>query len=94
MLNKVIKFFIQNKLVALLFLTGFVIGGLVVSPFNFGIHILTRDPVAVDAIPDIGENQQNIFTKWEGRYPQDVEDQITYPLTMALGLPRLKNIKI
>ena len=42
------------------------------------------DPVAVDAIPDIGENQQIVFTKWAGRSPQDIEDQITYPLTTCL----------
>ena len=41
-------------------------------------------PVAVDAIPDIGENQQIVFTKWDGRSPQDIEDQITYPLTTSL----------
>jgi hypothetical protein len=46
--------------------------------------------VPVDAIPDIGENQQIIFTEWMGRSPQDIEDQITYPLTSALlGIPEL-----
>jgi Cu(I)/Ag(I) efflux system membrane protein CusA/SilA len=94
MLNKIIKFFIHNKLVAWLLLGGIVLWGLAVSPFNFDIDILPRDPVAVDAIPDIGENQQIIFTKWQGRSPQDVEDQITYPLTTALlGLPGVKTIR-
>ena len=45
---------------------------------------LPRDPVPVDAIPDIGENQQIVFTEWMGRSPQDIEDQITYPMTTAL----------
>jgi len=50
--------------------------------------------VAVDAIPDIGENQQIVFTDWPGRSPQDVENQITYPLTTALlGIPDVKTIR-
>ena len=52
------------------------------------------NPVAVDAIPDIGENQQIVFTKWEGRSPQDIEDQITYPLTTSLlGISGVKTIR-
>lgn len=43
-----------------------------------------RDPIPVDAIPNIGENQQIVFTDWPGRSPRDVEDQISYPLTTAL----------
>ena len=55
---------------------------------------LPRDPVPVDAIPDIGENQQIVFTEWMGRSPQDIEDQITYPLTTALlGLPQVKTVR-
>lgn len=94
MLNKIIKFFIYNKLFAWLFLLIFVGWGIVVAPFDFGADFLPRDPVSVDAIPDIGENQQIIFTKWPGRSPQDVEDQITYPLTSSLlGIPGVKNIR-
>jgi Cu(I)/Ag(I) efflux system membrane protein CusA/SilA len=48
----------------------------------------------VDAIPDIGENQQIVFTKWAGRSPQDMEDQVTYPLTVSLlGLPGVKTVR-
>lgn len=48
----------------------------------------------MDAIPDIGENQQIVFTEWLGRSPQDVEDQITYPLTVSLlGIPGVKTIR-
>ena len=55
---------------------------------------LLRNPVPVDAIPDIGENQQIVFTEWMGRSPQDVEDQISYPLTVALlGIPGIKTIR-
>ena len=94
MLNNIIKFFLDNKLVAWLMLGLFVIWGLVTAPFNFESDWLPRDPVAVDAIPDIGENQQIVFTKWMGRSPQDVEDQITYPLTSSLlGIPGVKSVR-
>ena len=72
----------------------FVGWGLTTAPFDPGPDWLPRDPVAVDAIPDIGENQQIVYTKWMGRSPQDVEDQITYPLTTALlGIPGVKSIR-
>ena len=94
MLNKSIKFLIENKLVAVLLLTLFVVWGVVNSPFEWNTGSLPRNPVAVDAIPDIGENQQIVFTKWDGRSPQDIEDQITYPLTTSLlGIPGVKTIR-
>ncbi len=94
MLNKSIKFLIENKLVAVLMLIIFVGFGTVYAPFNWNTGILPSDPVAVDAIPDIGENQQIVFTKWDGRSPQDIEDQITYPLTTSLlGIPGVKTIR-
>ena len=94
MLNHFIRFFLENKLVAYLLLLLFVGWGLVTAPFDFGISVLPKDPVAVDAIPDIGENQQIVFTKWMGRSPQDVEDQISYPLTTALlGIPGVKSVR-
>jgi Cu(I)/Ag(I) efflux system membrane protein CusA/SilA len=94
MLNKSIKFLIENKLVAVLLITLFIIWGIATAPFNWDTGNLPRNPVAVDAIPDIGENQQIIFTKWAGRSPQDIEDQITYPLTTSLlGIPGVKTIR-
>jgi Cu(I)/Ag(I) efflux system membrane protein CusA/SilA len=94
MLNKSIKFLIENKLFAVLLLVAFVGFGTVYAPFNWNTGILPSDPVAVDAIPDIGENQQIVFTKWDGRSPQDIEDQITYPLTTTLlGIPGVKTIR-
>lgn len=94
MLNPVIKFFLENKLVTFLLFMVFMAWGIVTAPFNWDIGFLPRDPVPVDAIPDIGENQQIVFTEWMGRSPQDVEDQITYPLTSALmGLPGVKSIR-
>jgi Cu(I)/Ag(I) efflux system membrane protein CusA/SilA len=94
MLNKAIKFLIENKLVAVLLLVLFVGWGTVNAPFNWDTGFLPSNPVAVDAIPDIGENQQIVFTKWDGRSPQDIEDQITYPLTTSLlGIPGVKTIR-
>ncbi|CAH8281816.1 Cu(I)/Ag(I) efflux system membrane protein CusA/SilA [Mariniflexile fucanivorans] len=94
MLNKSIKFLIENKLVAVLLLVLFVGWGTVNAPFNWDTGFLSSNPVAVDAIPDIGENQQIVFTKWDGRSPQDIEDQITYPLTTSLlGIPGVKTIR-
>jgi Cu(I)/Ag(I) efflux system membrane protein CusA/SilA len=40
--------------------------------------------VPIDAIPNVGENQVIVFTEWPGRSPKDVEDQVTYPLSVAL----------
>ncbi len=94
MLNKSIKFLIENKLVAVLMLVLFIGWGTVNAPFNWDTGFLPSNPVAVDAIPDIGENQQIVFTKWDGRSPQDIEDQITYPLTTSLlGIPGVKTIR-
>ncbi|NHF61502.1 efflux RND transporter permease subunit [Flavobacteriaceae bacterium TP-CH-4] len=94
MLNKGIKFLVENKLVAILLLLLFVGWGMVNAPFNWETGILPSDPVAVDAIPDIGENQQIVFTKWPGRSPQDIEDQISYPLTTSLlGIPGVRTIR-
>ncbi|MDN3663806.1 efflux RND transporter permease subunit [Algibacter miyuki] len=94
MLNKSIKFLIENKLIAVLLLVLFIGWGTINAPFNWDTGFLPSNPVAVDAIPDIGENQQIVFTKWDGRSPQDIEDQITYPLTTSLlGIPGVKTIR-
>ncbi len=94
MINRLIHFCLANKLVVALLLLAFVLMGIAYAPFDWQLKRLPRDPVAVDAIPDIGENQQIVFTEWPGRSPQDVDDQITYPLTTALlGLPGVKTIR-
>lgn len=94
MLNKIIRYFLENKLVTLLVIFIFIGWGLVTAPFGWRIGSLPSDPVPVDAIPDIGENQQIVFTQWMGRSPQDIEDQITYPLTTSLlGIPGVKSIR-
>ena len=93
-IDKVIRFCLENKLVVGLLVIMFVGWGLIVAPFDWDLGWLPRDPVPVDAIPDIGENQQIVFTEWMGRSPQDVEDQITYPLTVSLlGIPGVKTVR-
>ncbi|WP_047418623.1 efflux RND transporter permease subunit [Cellulophaga sp. Hel_I_12] len=94
MLNKLIKYFLENKLVTVLILITLITWGVVTSPFNWDTGFLPKDPVPVDAIPDIGENQQIVFTQWPGRSPQDIEDQISYPMTTyLLGIPGVKTIR-
>ena len=94
MLNRIIKFFLENKMITLLLFTVFILLGTVYAPFNWHTGLLPRDPVLVDAIPDIGDNQQIVATEWMGRSPKDIEDQITYPLTTSLlGIPGVKTIR-
>jgi len=94
MINRFIKFFLENKLVTLLLLVLFAAWGIATAPFTWDTGIFPRDPVPVDAIPDIGENQQVVFTEWPGRSPRDVEDQISYPLTTSLlGIPGVRDIR-
>ncbi len=94
MLNKIIRYFLENKLVTFLVLIIFIGWGLVTAPFGWNTGFLPSDPVPVDAIPDLGENQQIVFADWPGRSPQDIEDQVTYPLTTSLlGIPGVKSVR-
>lgn len=93
MLNKVIQYFLNNRLLTILLLTLIVVWGISTAPFNW-YSMLPRDPVPVDAIPDLGDNQQIVATEWMGRSPKDIQDQITYPLTTSLlGIPGVKTIR-
>jgi Cu(I)/Ag(I) efflux system membrane protein CusA/SilA len=94
LVEAVIRFCLLNKVIVGVLLTVIIGWGITVTPFDPHIDGLIRNPVPVDAIPDIGENQQIVFTKWAGRSPQDVEDQVTYPLTVSLlGLPGVKTVR-
>src|SRR5438132_5594491 len=83
LINRLIEFSLKNRFLILLayaFLAG------------WGYWALLRTPI--DAIPDLSENQVIVFTDWPGRSPQEVEDQISYPLTVNLqGLPRVKTVR-
>jgi copper/silver efflux system protein len=94
LLDGFLRFFLENKLIVALLTLFFIGWGGLVAPFDWNVPGFPRDPVPVDAIPDTGENQQIIFTSWPGRSPQDVEDQVSYPLTVALmGVPGVQSIR-
>ncbi|MGA2034081.1 MAG: efflux RND transporter permease subunit [Thermoguttaceae bacterium] len=83
MIEKIIEFSIRNRFVVILATLGVVV---------WGIHSLINTPV--DAIPDLSENQVIVFTDWMGRSPKEIEDQITYPLSVNLqGLAGVKAVR-
>ncbi|MCI0355026.1 MAG: efflux RND transporter permease subunit, partial [Acidobacteria bacterium] len=83
MINRLIEFSLRNRfLVVLAYL----------ALAGWGYWALLGTPI--DALPDLSENQVIVFTDWPGRSPQEVEDQITYPLTVNLrGLPGVKTVR-
>lgn len=94
MLNKIIRYFLENRVITILILVLVAVWGISTSPFNWHGGIIPRNPIPVDAIPDIGDNQQIVATEWMGRSPKDIQDQITYPLTTSLlGIPGVKSIR-
>ncbi len=93
-MNRIVRYFLDNRLVTLLLLIIIMGWGVSTAPFNWHTGIWPRDPVRVDAIPDIGDNQQIVATEWMGRSPKDIQEQITYPLsTSLLGIPGVKTIR-
>lgn len=89
-----LRLILRNRLIVVLLTLVGLGWGVAVAPFGWHIPGLDAVSVPVDAIPDIGENQQIVFTTWVGRSPQDVEDQLTYPLTVALlGIPGVRTIR-
>src|SRR5690625_6807807 len=92
--NRVIRFSLENRLVVILLLITMILAGISVAPFDWESDILPRSPVAVDALPNLGENQQIVFVDWPGRSPHDIENQVTYPLTVQLlGLPGAREVR-
>src|SRR4026208_1993019 len=83
MINRLIELSLKNRflvLIAYVLLAG------------WGYRELCREPL--DALPDLSETQVIVFTDWPGRSPQEVEDQITYPLTVSLqGLPGVRVVR-
>ena len=83
MINRLIESSLRNRFLvacATLFLVA------------WGVRALYRTPV--DAIPDLSENQVIVFADWAGRSPQEVEDQVTYPLSVNLqGLAGVKTVR-
>ncbi len=83
MIQKLLDFCIRERLLILL-------GSVVL--IAYGWHSTQKVPL--DAIPNIGENQVIVLTEWMGRSPKDMEDQITYPLSVALqAVPGAKSVR-
>jgi Cu(I)/Ag(I) efflux system membrane protein CusA/SilA len=83
MINKLLDFCIRERLVVLMASAALV---------AYGWY--STQTVPLDAIPNVGENQVIVLTEWSGRSPKDMEDQITYPLSVALqAVPGAKNVR-
>src|SRR3989338_7277721 len=81
-----------NRLISYCLKTPFVVIVAYICIFFLGLWAIQNIPV--DALPDIGEKQVIVYTEWSGRSAQDVEDQVTYPLSVSLrGVPGVKTIR-
>ena len=94
MLDKIILYFLKYRFITIMLMIILIGWGFMVSPFYGENQNTSLKRVSVDALPDIGENQQIVFTEWAGHSPQDIEDQITNPLTSTLlGISGVKAIR-
>lgn len=83
MINKIIEICLKNRFLVIAAFTLVIV---------WGFSSMKETPV--DAIPDIGELQVLVYADWPGRSPQDIEDQVIYPLTTGLmGTPRVKVVR-
>jgi Cu(I)/Ag(I) efflux system membrane protein CusA/SilA len=83
MINKLISWSIHNRLIVIVVALGLI---------GYGIYCLTKTPV--DAIPDLSDKEVIVFTKWTGRDPGLIEDQVTFPLVTNLqGIPKVKDVR-
>src|SRR5262245_25710321 len=83
MIERIIEYSIRNRFLVLLVSAALAV---------WGIYAVLQTPV--DAIPDLSENQVIVFTDWMGRSPREVQDQVTYPLSLKLqGLAGIKAIR-
>jgi len=83
MIHKLIEWSLNNRVIVI---------ALSIALAAAGYWALTRTPI--DAIPDLSDNQVIVFTDWAGRSPQEVEDQVTYPLVTNLqGLPGVRVVR-
>src|SRR6187431_2201884 len=83
MINRLIRWSLHNR---------FIVVAAFLALCAWGVVALTRVPI--DAIPDLSENQVIVYADWPGRSPQEVEDQVTYPLSVSLqGLAGVKTVR-
>src|SRR5882757_6657443 len=83
MIDRIIELSLRNKFLVVMLWIGIA---------GWGLWAVLRAPI--DAISDLSDNQVIVFPDWQGRSPQEVEDQVTYPLTVSLqGLPGVKVVR-
>ena len=83
MIEKLIEYSIRNRFIVMI---------LAAALTAWAVYAVVNTPV--DAVPDLSENQVIVFTDWMGRSPQEIEDQITYPLSLKLqGLAGVKAVR-
>jgi len=83
MINKLIDFGLQNRLLMVMF---------VVLVIAAGSRAYTQLPV--DAFPDVSPNLVQIFTETEGLAPEEIEMYVTYPVEASMtGLPGIEKIR-
>ncbi len=83
MLNLIIRFCVKEPWLAVLLGIGVSLAGW----FSY-------QAVPIDAIPNVGENQVIVLTPWPGRSPKDIEDQVTYPLSVSLlAVPGAESVR-
>jgi Cu(I)/Ag(I) efflux system membrane protein CusA/SilA len=83
MIEKLIEYSIRNRFIVLILAAGLAV---------LGVYAVLNTPV--DAVPDLSENQVIVFTDWMGRSPREIEDQVTYPLSLKLqGLAGVRTIR-
>jgi CzcA family heavy metal efflux pump len=83
MINQLISLSLKHRYIVLL---------IALALFGWGAYSVHENPI--DAIPDLSENQVIVFTEWQGRSPQIMEDQVTYPLVSNLqGIPKVRSIR-
>jgi Cu(I)/Ag(I) efflux system membrane protein CusA/SilA len=81
-----------NRLIELSLRNRFLVVGFFALVGAWGYWALLTTPL--DAIPDLSDNQVIVFSDWPGRSPQEIEDQVTYPLTVSLqGLPGVRVVR-
>ncbi|MCK6485886.1 MAG: efflux RND transporter permease subunit [Phycisphaerae bacterium] len=83
MVPRIIEYCVRNRFIVIL---------LTAAVAVWGVYCVMKTPI--DAIPDLSENQVIVFTDWMGRSPQEIDDQITYPLSVNLqGLAGIKAVR-
>jgi Cu(I)/Ag(I) efflux system membrane protein CusA/SilA len=83
MIERIIELSIRNRFLVLMLAAGLTVAG---------VYAVLQTPI--DATPDLSENQVIVFADWMGRSPREIEDQVTYPLSLKLqGLAGVKTVR-